>query len=143
MRAVIPSIRPAHSPVTRTAKAPNQRADLVLKLLNCSRDLGQRHRSLLREAPKRQGNCIHRLGAGAKERPFVGSSVDIGTITERRRNKLDFPPIPPKSRGCSYTNLSLSVQHDHLKPLSAAKALKSLATSLRKIASHRPHSKAA
>lgn len=142
MRAVIPSIRPAHSPVAHTSKAPNQRAGLVLKLLNCSRDLGQRHRSLLREAPKRQGNCIHRMGGGAKERPFVGSSVEIGTTTERRLHKGDFPAIRPKSRGCSYTNLSLSVQHDHLKPLSAAKALKSLATSLRQVASHRPHSKA-
>jgi len=141
MRAVIPSIRLTHSPVARTTKAPNQRADLVLKLLNRSRDLSQRHRSLLREAPKRQESCGHR--AGAMKRQFAGSSVDIGTITERRRNRADFPQIGPKPRGCSYTNLCLSVQHDHLKPLSAAKALKSLATSLRQIASHRLHSKAA
>ena len=143
MRAVIPSIRPVHSPVAHTAKAPDQHSDLVLGLLNRSRDLSRRHRRLLNEVPKRQESCMHRIGIGVKGRQLVGNRVDIGTITDRKRNKSSILPLRSNPRGCSYTNISLSVLHNHLKPLSPHKALKSLATSLRKITSHRPcHSQA-
>lgn len=132
MRAVIPSIRPVHSPKSKPLKPTLYQQDLVLRLLNKSRELSRRHRSLLTEAPKRQESCaIHR---SLNERLVVKSGGETGPVTDRVSNR----PVRgvTHSRGYSYTNVGISVTYDHLKKASAARVIKSLATSLRQVTSH-------